>query len=154
MQGAWNGGTQYDEIAEGYATTRRADPQIAAALRQHLGVHAAGRYLDIGCGTGNYTRALAACGGDWTGVDVSQRMLDQARASNSGVRWLVADAGELPFADGCFDGAIATLVIHHLAALQGPLGEARRVLRSGRLVIFTAFPEQMRSYWLSHYFPG
>lgn len=146
-------GALYDEIGQGYATTRRADPEIAEALHRHLGAQPTGRYLDVGCGTGNYTGALAACGGEWTGIDASQRMLDQARRTRSDIHWTVADAGNMPFADGSFDGAIATLVIHHFKTLQGPLREVRRVLRTGRLVIFTAFPEQMRRYWLSHYFP-
>lgn len=70
------------------------------------------------------------------------------------IAWQLADAGRLPFADGTFNGVIATLVIHHLKALPGPMREARRALQRGRFVIFTAFPEQMRRYWLRHYFLG
>lgn len=144
----------YDTIGRGYGATRRADPGIAATLRTLINLHATGRYLDVGCGAGHYTGALAAHGGRWTGIDVSERMLGAARRGHPDIDWRLADAGRLPFADGTFDGAIATLVIHHLKALPACMREARRVLQRGRFVIFTAFPEQMRHYWLRHYFPG
>ena len=144
----------YDTIGRDYGATRRADPGIAATLQRLLDLQATGRYLDIGCGAGHYIGALAAHGGAWTGIDVSERMLKEARRALPDVAWQLADAERLPFDDGTFDGAIATLVIHHFKALPGPVKEVRRVLRRGRFVIFTAFPEQMRHYWLCHYFPG
>ncbi|MFO1265495.1 MAG: class I SAM-dependent methyltransferase [Rubrivivax sp.] len=148
-----SGRALYDAIGSGYRATRRADPGIVGALHDHLGILAAGRYLDVGCGSGNYTVALAARGGEWTGIDPSTTMLAEASRAHAGVAWHLGEAGNLPFADGTFDGAIATLVIHHFKELRRPLQEVRRVLRSGRLVIFTAFPEQMQRYWLCHYFP-
>ena len=146
-------GALYDSIGQGYQTTRRADPGIAQSLSQHLEDQPIGRYLDVGCGTGNYTGALAARGGTWTGVDVSEKMLQKARRAYPDVSWQLAAAEHLPFPDNAFDGAIATLCIHHFAELAGPFREVRRVLRAGRFVIFTAFAEQMRHYWLGHYFP-
>jgi ubiquinone/menaquinone biosynthesis C-methylase UbiE len=65
------------------------------------------RVLDLGTGTGIGARALAA---RWphagiTGVDVSQKMIEeaQARATSERERYVVADASELPFADASFD---------------------------------------------------
>ena len=144
----------YDTIGRDYGATRRADPGISATLRTLINLHATGRYLDVGCGAGHYTGALAMHGGSWTGIDVSERMLEAARRGHPDIDWRLADAERLPFADGSFDGAMATLVVHHLKALPGCMREARRVLQRGCFVIFTAFPEQMRHYWLRHYFPG
>lgn len=143
----------YDTIGRDYGTTRRADPGIAATVRRLLDLHATGRYLDLGCGAGHYTGALAMYGGSWTGIDVSERMLAAARRAHLDIDWRLADAERLPFADCTFDGAMATLVIHHLKALRSCMREAWRVLQRGRFVIFTAFPEQMQHYWLHHYFP-
>lgn len=85
--------------------------------------------------------------------DTIGRDYGATRRADPGIDWRLADAERLPFSDGTFDGAMATLVIHHLKALPGRMREARRVLQRGRFVIFTAFPEQMRHYWLHHYFP-
>ena len=146
----------YDRIGRSYPSTRRADPVIVASLARLLGAPRDGaRCLDVGCGAGRYTRALSAIGGAWHGVDVSAVMLAHAADARSDVRWLQARAEALPFPDATFDGAVSTLVIHHYAGLDAPFAEVRRVLRGGaRYVVLTAFPEQMRAYWLGRYFPG
>jgi SAM-dependent methyltransferase len=133
--------------------TRRADPGITDALWLHLGGRPTDRYLDVGCGTGNYTGALAARGGVWTGIDVSETALQKARRAHPGVVWRSASADDIPFQDDAFDGAIAILCIHHFPDLERPFREIRRVLQAGRFVIFIAFAEQMRHCWLAHYFP-
>ena len=73
----------YDQIGVGYDTTRRADPGIVQTILRLLDVPAGSRCLDIACGTGNYTIALAEAGLNVTGVDVSQQMLTAAQAKPS-----------------------------------------------------------------------
>ena len=70
-----SGGGQplYDSIGTSYQTTRRADAAIVSALAAHLGLCTDGRYLDLGCGSGNYTRALAARGGPQLYLDAGVR---------------------------------------------------------------------------------
>jgi len=148
-------GTVYDQIGSGYNATRQADPYIAERLFQLLGPTGGGVYLDIGCGTGNYTLALADKGIRFYGVEPSNKMLDVARSRSSDITWVEGVAGRLPFKDAHFDGAIATLTIHHWKDLHKGFGELYRVLKSNtRLVIFTATPEQMQGYWLNYYFPA
>jgi predicted TPR repeat methyltransferase len=65
----------YDRIGSSYARSRRADAAIAQTLADQLRLTPFGTYLDLGCGTGNYTVALGAMGGVWRGVDVSEVML-------------------------------------------------------------------------------
>ena len=143
----------YDQIGATYSATRRADPSIAQVLAEYVGTSEAGSFLDIGCGTGNYTCAVAAHGGQWHGVDPSAEMLEQAKVKSSRISWRLGSAEALPFAGGSFAGAICSLALHHFASVATAFSEAFRVLRSGRLVLFTAFPDQMRNYWLCHYFP-
>ena len=146
----------YDLIGTTYARSRRADPAISRVLAQLLQLKPTGTYLDVGCGTGNYTLALSALGGAWSAVDVSEVMLAQARSKTDAVAWVQADADCLPFADASFDGAICTLAIHHFDSLDATFAEVRRTLRSGQsgaFVIFTGLAEQMCQYWLCHYFP-
>lgn len=143
----------YDSIGSTYATSRRADPAIVQALARALRLTPAGKYLDLGCGTGNYTVALSSLGGKWSAIDVSAVMLHQAREKSRDIDWVQSSAEAIAFPDAVFDGAICTLAVHHFPSLRSPFCEVRRTLRSGALVIFTGLAEQMRHYWLCHYFP-
>ena len=52
----------YDRIGAGYDRTRRADSYIVERIAGHLSLQDNGMYLDVACGTGNYTGALADLG--------------------------------------------------------------------------------------------
>ena len=144
----------YDSIGDGYDVTRRADPEITAILARLTRVEPDGDYLDIACGTGNYTSALAALGGHWNAIDESEIMLVDARPKSKSVAWFVMDAANIEFPSHSFDGATCTLAIHHFPQITQPFSEVFRVLKPGaRFVLFTAFPSQMKKYWLVEYFP-
>lgn len=144
----------YDSIGAGYDSTRQADPYLAGQLLHLLHARRGSGILDIGCGTGNYTCALSEQGLALTGIDPSAHMLDRAQQKSSMVRWVQGRVEDLPFADGSFDGVLATLTIHHWQDLDRGFAEVSRVLRpGGRFVLFTSTPEQMSGYWLGHYFP-
>ena len=143
----------YDKIGATYDATRHAEPAILDALVELLELQNGADVLDLGCGTGNYTTALGARGYEMLGLDRSGLMLRKARSKVSNLLLIGADAANLPFANRTFDGAICTLAIHHFDDLEASFAEAARVLDRGRLVIFTALPEQMKRYWLSAYFP-
>ena len=143
----------YDSIGTTYDATRRADPDICRALAEYVGAGREATFLDLGCGSGNYTCALAERGGHWHGIDSSSGMLEQAKTKSQHVVWRLGSADALPYPDGAFAGAICTLAIHHFGSLDSSFAEVFRVLNTGNFVVFTAFPEQMRNYWLCHYFP-
>jgi SAM-dependent methyltransferase len=143
----------YDLMGSSYARSRRADAAIAQALADQLSLTPFGAYLDLGCGTGNYTVALSAIGGVWRGVDVSEVMLAQARQKSRTIDWIQSNADALPFPDAVFQGAVCTLAIHHFPDLESPFREVRRTMQGGAFVMFTGLAEQMRCYWLCHYFP-
>ena len=144
----------YNKIGDNYDITRKADPEITATLAKLLNIQNNKHYLDIACGTGNYTIELNKLGGKWYGFDQSQKMLDEATAKSSEIQWSNFDIENLGYADNQFDGAICSLAIHHFKDLDIALSEVARVLKSdSNLVIFTSTPEQMSHYWLAHYFP-
>ena len=143
----------YNLIGSTYARSRRPDPMIAQALARELNLASAGTYLDLACGTGNYTVALSAPGGRWSAIDISDVMLAQARHKSSRISWAQSSAEALPFPNASFDGVVCTLAIHHFPDLDSPFSEVRRTLRTGPFVIFTGLAEQMHHYWLCHYFP-
>jgi trans-aconitate methyltransferase len=71
------------------------------------------RALDFGCGVGRLTRALAQRFDETVGVDVSERMLEQARRLNADAPNITFATAEEPPA-GPFDLVVANLVLQHL----------------------------------------
>jgi ubiquinone/menaquinone biosynthesis C-methylase UbiE len=96
------------------------------------------RVLEIGCGTGNVTTRVkrAEPGADVIGTDPDPLALARAQRKAqglAGIRFERAYAQELPFADGEFDRALSSMMLHHLAedVKAGALAEVHRVLRPG-----------------------
>ncbi|MDQ3911077.1 MAG: class I SAM-dependent methyltransferase [Actinomycetota bacterium] len=102
-----------------------------------------GRYLDLGCSAGLYTRSLARALGDngtVVGIDISPSMLKEAarRAHRIGTKPSFAriDAHNLQFADGSFSGAVCGGTLNELGDPARTLRETRRVLvPGGRLAV-------------------
>jgi SAM-dependent methyltransferase len=99
--------------------------------------------LDIGCGVGRLTRALAPRAAHVTGVDVSPEMVERARRNLDGlpnVTLFVGDGTTLqPVADAAMDGVVSLVVFQHIPDPQITLGYIReigRVLRPGGWAAF------------------
>jgi demethylmenaquinone methyltransferase / 2-methoxy-6-polyprenyl-1,4-benzoquinol methylase len=94
------------------------------------------RVLDACCGTGDLAVAATEAGGNVTGLDFSERMLDHARRKSDAVEWVQGDALALPFSDGSFDAATVGFGVRNLDDLERGVTELRRVLGpGGRLAI-------------------
>jgi ubiquinone/menaquinone biosynthesis C-methylase UbiE len=145
---------KYNKIGIGYNQTRKADKFLTERLYHFLNPKNEGVYLDIGCGTGNYTIALNKKGVSLIGIDPSAEMLLKAREKNNSIDWRFGTAEETGLADKSIDGIIATLTVHHWSNLEKSFAEMGRAMKSSsRVVIFTSTPQQMETYWLNHYFP-
>ncbi|NVK27792.1 MAG: class I SAM-dependent methyltransferase [Flavobacteriia bacterium] len=146
--------TRYNHIGTNYDVTRKADPFLAQTLFNLLEPVQDKLYLDIGCGTGNYTTALHHMGVNFIGVDPSEKMLNEAKEKVSTIDWRLGTAEEIPLESHLVDGVLATLTLHHWSDLDQGMAEVGRVIKQGgNLVIFTSYPEQTAAYWLKHYFP-
>ena len=144
----------YDNIGTNYNLTRKADPFLTQQLIQLLKPTQSGNYLDIGCGTGNYTSELQKKGSQWIGIDPSKQMLEKAKLKNDQVLWKLGSAENIGLAENFVDGIIGFLTIHHWTHLESGFLQLNKVLKpQGRIVIFTSTPKQMNGYWLNHYFP-
>jgi ubiquinone/menaquinone biosynthesis C-methylase UbiE len=104
------------------------------------------RALDVGCGTGDFTAAMARAGADAIGVDVAEAALRRARSRHPGVEFRpVPLDGPLPFEDGSFELVWASEVIEHVADTARWLSEVRRVLApKGRLLVTTPSHGRLR----------
>ena len=127
--------------------------RTARRLRPILQRHDA-RVLDLCCGTGDLSFALARSGpAQVTGVDFSHAMLvrahtkskshpqDARTAGSARVTFLEADALRLPFADASFDMVTTAFGFRNLANYESGLREIRRVVKSGGTLAILEFTE-------------
>jgi SAM-dependent methyltransferase len=131
----------YDRTAAAYADKYFGELAHKPLDRLLLATFAAGLspdtpVLDLGCGPGQTTRFLYDAGlHNLTGIDLSPRTIDTARACNAGtpIFFEVADMLRLPYADASFGGAVAFYAIVHFAPeeLAIAFSEAQRVLQPG-----------------------
>lgn len=103
------------------------------AVRSAIPDGAIKRVLDLGCGTGRFTSALAETFGcSVVAVEPSKAMLDVASAGGeANVQWKHGDAGNIPLEDHSVDLVFMSQVFHHLPNLEPALDEINRVLTPG-----------------------
>jgi ubiquinone/menaquinone biosynthesis C-methylase UbiE len=95
------------------------------------------RVLEIGCGTGVFSRAIGGPAGALVSSDISLGMLKCARAKNPAALLVVADAEQLPFKNGVFDCVAGVNTFSYFQNKARALSEADRVLKSpGRIVVY------------------
>jgi len=114
----------------------KVDDQVGERFGAALGAAARGNLLDVACGPGVVTAALAVHASSVTAFDATEAMLDKARArcAEAGLRnvhFRAGDAENLPFDNAAFDGVVTRAAIHHFAKPQRALDEMFRVLRPG-----------------------
>lgn len=128
---------EFARQAETFAVwAENVDADVGARFGAALGEAARGRVIDIACGPGVVTAALAPHAAAVVAFDATEPMLDKARArcAKAGVRnveFKIGDAENLPLADAEFDGAVTRAAVHHFAQPQRAFDEMFRVLRPG-----------------------
>jgi 2-polyprenyl-6-hydroxyphenyl methylase/3-demethylubiquinone-9 3-methyltransferase len=135
-----------DPVALLRAEARTRNPWMLDEIRSALG-EGARDLLDIACGAGFVSNAMAAAGHRVTGVDLSEESLRVAERhdATSGVRYLKMDATKLEFAPESFDVVSAMDFLEHVEDPALAVAEAARVLRPGGLYFFSTFNRNLLS---------
>jgi malonyl-CoA O-methyltransferase len=166
-----------DQIARGISDTRKSDIargfgiasgtyENASRLQRFMGNTMLQKFefresqdhdltlLDLGCGTGWFTRKFADFGQieSLSGVDLSPGMLEQARKNGpAGISWIVGDAEHLPLPDSSVDVIFSNLMIQWCDDPGAVLRECRRILRpGGNLMVSTLLDgtlRELKSAW-------
>jgi 2-polyprenyl-6-hydroxyphenyl methylase/3-demethylubiquinone-9 3-methyltransferase len=107
-------------------------------------------FLDVGCGGGLLSNPLSQLGNRVTGIDLSLNSLEIAKKHDStgSVRYIHANALELPFPENHFDVVCAMDILEHVEEPNRLVAEAQRVLRPQGLFFFHTFNRNLLSYLL------
>jgi ubiquinone/menaquinone biosynthesis C-methylase UbiE len=150
---------RYDLLA--WLLTRGRERAFRERLISLADLQRGNSVLDVGCGTGTLaiaaTRHVGPTGAVY-GIDASPEMIARAKrkAAKAGAQavFQLAAAENLPFADGRFDVALSTLMLHHLPrdTRQQCAAEIRRVLKAGGRLLAVDFARaQARRGLLAHF---
>ena len=127
----WAGSYERDPFSRSIARLQR---DALEALELHEG----DRLLDVGCGTGAAVRTAAEVAQRAVGVDLSPRMLAEARERARGVpnvEFVQGDSENLPFGEGEFTAVLCTTSLHHYPHPDAAAQEFARVLAPGGRVV-------------------
>ncbi len=153
----------YDQtdIPERYDRGRDHGPAVIHQWMDLVASHVDGEtvqnVLDLGCGTGRFSQALAArFSANVIGIDPSTKMLHQAQSklSDSHVFYVEGFAEAVPLVSNSVDMIFISMVFHHFEDRQLAARECRRVLRDGgRLCLRTGTSEKSSMYPYVPFFP-
>jgi demethylmenaquinone methyltransferase/2-methoxy-6-polyprenyl-1,4-benzoquinol methylase len=118
------------------------------------------RALDLCCGTGDITFALARGNADATGLDFSAQMLEVAAQRQSAnlnlktqnLKFIQGDAQQLPFPENSFDVVTVGYGLRNLTSWERGLDEMFRVARPGARLIVLDFGKPANALWRGLYF--
>jgi len=118
------------------------------------------RALDLCCGTGDITLALAKAGADATGLDFSGAMLEVARektgrlnsARRQKIQFIQGDAQQIPFPENSFDIVTIGYGLRNLADLDAGLRDMWRVTKPGGRFVSLEFGKPGNALWRAMYF--
>lgn len=134
----------YDAVAKEYASEFRdehvqkpKDREVLLRFAQEM--HGRRPLWDLGCGPGHTAAFLTDLGLQISGLDLSAKILEQAKSIHPGIRFQQGSLLALEFADDSIAGAVSFYAIVHFTREQvkTTLAEVFRALRPGGLFLFT-----------------
>jgi len=130
--------TDYNTFLEDYdAQTKNVEHETRNAFYRHLPELHGKDILDVGCGSGHDALHFNNLGARVSGIDVSARSIEAARANVNGT-FLVADMHALPFADNTFDVVTSWYALQAATDTERVLSEMVRVAKPGGTIVYLA----------------
>ena len=150
----------WEELAPGWLAAERQTELVAgpfgAAAMGRLDLQPGQRVVDIGCGSGSTTLALAqlvGSGGEAVGIDIAPAMVRAAKDLAAGaavpnVTFVVADPQAEPLADAAFDAAYSRFGVMFFADPSAAFSNIRASLRSGGRLGFSCWSNVFANEWM------
>lgn len=109
----------------------------STAILNSLNISKGLSILDVGCGTGIFTRLIAQKGMNVTGVDESEKMLSHAKSKPelAKVKFINTNAENLPFRDAHFDKVLCAFMLEFARNPREAVTEMIRVLKPGGMMV-------------------
>lgn len=144
----------FDRVADGYESwynsargtiydrfEKQAIDRLLAGVSKHS------RVLEVGCGTGQWSRYFSDKGFDVTGIDISSEMIRIARQKHiPNSRFEIADGRNLPFEDESFDGAAAITVLEFASETERIISEMIRCVKKSKGVLIIGVLNALSGY--------
>ena len=137
----------------GVATLNHADPtafRLEQSLQALAGLPADAKALEVGCGAGQFIRAIKQIHSSWecVGTDISVKALDIAKEIGGDISFVEQSPEQLPFADNTYSAVLVYDVLEHASNPEALLKEINRVLKpNGILYCFVPCEGDRLSVW-------
>jgi ubiquinone/menaquinone biosynthesis C-methylase UbiE len=120
------------ESPAGKIRWKRRVEMLCSAIREGWNV------LELGCGTGYFTKELAQTKANITAIDISPVLIHEAEriVNRPNVKFIIDNAYQMAFKDETFDAIVGSSVLHHLD-IGKAITELYRVLKPGGIIAFT-----------------
>ena len=131
----------FSRAAASYDSVAQLQRDVGNQLLSRLpGEFVPGRWLDLGCGTGHFSRVLDERFPEASGValDIAEGMLNHARPLGGATHFIAGDAERLPLQEATCDLIFSSLAVQWCDDFAAVLSEARRVLKPGGIFAFAS----------------
>jgi demethylmenaquinone methyltransferase/2-methoxy-6-polyprenyl-1,4-benzoquinol methylase len=146
----------FDAVARGYDRTNaimsvgNAQFWRAATVRA-VDPRSGERVLDVACGTGTSSYALARAGATVVALDFSPGMIEEGRRRHPSIEFVEGDAEKLPFGDDEFDAVTISFGLRNVEHPKVALAEMYRVLKPGGRLVVCEFSKPPRALFRTGY---
>jgi ubiquinone/menaquinone biosynthesis C-methylase UbiE len=95
------------------------------------------KVLDLGCGSGIFTKTLKSWNANVKGCDLSKNLIEIAKKENPELSFTVCNAEKTPFKKDEFDVVVSGLMLHYLKDLKPVFKEVSRIIKTNGIFIFS-----------------
>ncbi len=133
----------YNKIAEPFSSSRSAFnwSHVAAAIEK-LQIIKSSKVLDLGCGNGRVLDILGKFEINYTGLDLSPKLIDLAQKKYPAEKFIVGNLLDTPFLENEFDLVLSLATLHHIPSEEqriSAFSEIYRVLKPSGMVLITVW---------------